>query len=54
MPDRRRMHSLRCDSGEQLEGAMERIAAEGEGSELTCSRRTGLVLLNKMKVTISG
>jgi 3,4-dihydroxy 2-butanone 4-phosphate synthase / GTP cyclohydrolase II len=44
------LHSLRCDCGEQLEAAMERIAAEGEGVIAYMQQEgRGIGLLNKMK-----
>ena len=44
------LHSLRCDCGEQLEAAMERVAHEGEGA-IVCMQQEGrgIGLLNKMK-----
>ena len=43
-------HSLRCDCGEQLELAMQRIAAEGEGVLLYLAQEgRGIGLLNKLK-----
>ena len=43
-------HSLRCDCGEQLEAAMEIIAAEGEGVIAYMQQEgRGIGLLNKMK-----
>ena len=43
-------HSLRCDCGEQLELAMKRIAAEGEGVLLYLAQEgRGIGLLNKLK-----
>jgi 3,4-dihydroxy 2-butanone 4-phosphate synthase/GTP cyclohydrolase II len=35
------LHSLRCDCGQQLEAAMERIASGAKGSSSTCNRRAG-------------
>src|ERR671927_65960 len=44
------LHSLRCDCGEQLEAAMERVAAEGEGVIAYMQQEgRGIGLLNKMK-----
>jgi 3,4-dihydroxy 2-butanone 4-phosphate synthase / GTP cyclohydrolase II len=44
------LHSLRCDCGEQLEAAMERIAHEGEGVIVYMQQEgRGIGLLNKMK-----
>jgi 3,4-dihydroxy 2-butanone 4-phosphate synthase/GTP cyclohydrolase II len=44
------LHSLRCDCGEQLESAMERVAAEGEGVIVYMQQEgRGIGLLNKMK-----
>src|SRR5215208_6156604 len=44
------LHSLRCDCGQQLESAMERIAAEGEGVIVYMQQEgRGIGLLNKMK-----
>jgi 3,4-dihydroxy 2-butanone 4-phosphate synthase/GTP cyclohydrolase II len=44
------LHSLRCDCGEQLEAAMEIIAAEGEGVIAYMQQEgRGIGLLNKMK-----
>jgi 3,4-dihydroxy 2-butanone 4-phosphate synthase/GTP cyclohydrolase II len=44
------LHSLRCDCGEQLEAAMERIAAEGEGVIAYMQQEgRGIGLLNKMR-----
>ncbi len=44
------LHSLRCDCGEQLEAAMARIAAEGEGVIAYMQQEgRGIGLLNKMK-----
>jgi 3,4-dihydroxy 2-butanone 4-phosphate synthase/GTP cyclohydrolase II len=44
------LHSLRCDCGEQLEAAMERVAAEGEGVIVYMQQEgRGIGLLNKMK-----
>ena len=43
-------HSLRCDCGEQLELALERIDAEGEGVLLYLAQEgRGIGLLNKLK-----
>ncbi len=43
-------HSLRCDCGDQLETALERIAAEGEGVLLYMAQEgRGIGLLNKLK-----
>jgi len=43
-------HSLRCDCGEQLELALRRIAAEGEGVLLYLAQEgRGIGLLNKLK-----
>ena len=43
-------HSLRCDCGEQLEYALERIAGEGRGVLLYMSQEgRGIGLLNKLK-----
>ncbi|MDP8949309.1 MAG: GTP cyclohydrolase II, partial [Actinomycetota bacterium] len=42
--------SLRCDCGEQLQAAMERVAAEGEGVIVYMQQEgRGIGLLNKMK-----
>jgi 3,4-dihydroxy 2-butanone 4-phosphate synthase / GTP cyclohydrolase II len=44
------LHSLRCDCGEQLEAAMEIVAAEGEGVIAYMQQEgRGIGLLNKMK-----
>ena len=44
------LHSLRCDCGEQLESAMSRIAAEGEGVIVYMQQEgRGIGLLNKIK-----
>ena len=44
------LHSLRCDCGEQLEAAMERVAREGEGVIVYMQQEgRGIGLLNKMK-----
>jgi 3,4-dihydroxy 2-butanone 4-phosphate synthase/GTP cyclohydrolase II len=44
------LHSLRCDCGEQLEAAMHRVAAEGEGVIVYMHQEgRGIGLLNKMK-----
>ena len=44
------LHSLRCDCGEQLEAAMERVAREGEGIIVYMQQEgRGIGLLNKMK-----
>src|SRR3712207_4572407 len=44
------LHSLRCDCGEQLEAAMERVAQEGEGIIVYMQQEgRGIGLLNKMK-----
>src|ERR687896_2045540 len=44
------LHSLRCDCGEQLEAAMERVATEGEGVIVYMQQEgRGIGLLNKMK-----
>ena len=44
------LHSLRCDCGRQLEAAMQRIAAEGEGVLVYMQQEgRGIGLLNKMK-----
>jgi 3,4-dihydroxy 2-butanone 4-phosphate synthase/GTP cyclohydrolase II len=44
------LHSLRCDCGQQLEAAMERIASEGEGVIVYMQQEgRGIGLLNKMK-----
>src|ERR687893_420615 len=44
------LHSLRCDCGEQLGAAMERIAAEGEGVIAYMQQEgRGIGLLNKMR-----
>jgi 3,4-dihydroxy 2-butanone 4-phosphate synthase / GTP cyclohydrolase II len=44
------LHSLRCDCGQQLEAAMERIASGGEGVIVYMQREgRGIGLLNKMK-----
>jgi 3,4-dihydroxy 2-butanone 4-phosphate synthase/GTP cyclohydrolase II len=44
------LHSLRCDCGEQLQAAMERVAAEGEGVIVYMQQEgRGIGLLNKMK-----
>jgi 3,4-dihydroxy 2-butanone 4-phosphate synthase/GTP cyclohydrolase II len=43
-------HSLRCDCGEQLDHALRRIAAEGEGVLLYLAQEgRGIGLLNKLK-----
>jgi len=44
------LHSLRCDCGEQLEAALARVAAEGEGVIVYMQQEgRGIGLLNKMK-----
>src|SRR5215203_2307580 len=44
------LYSLRCDCGEQLKAAMERVAAEGEGVIVYMQQEgRGIGLLNKMK-----
>jgi len=44
------LHSLRCDCGEQLVAAMERVAAEGLGVIVYMQQEgRGIGLLNKMK-----
>jgi 3,4-dihydroxy 2-butanone 4-phosphate synthase/GTP cyclohydrolase II len=44
------LHSMRCDCGQQLEGAMERVAREGEGVIVYMHQEgRGIGLLNKMK-----
>jgi 3,4-dihydroxy 2-butanone 4-phosphate synthase/GTP cyclohydrolase II len=44
------LHSLRCDCGEQLQAAMERVASEGEGVIVYMQQEgRGIGLLNKMK-----
>jgi 3,4-dihydroxy 2-butanone 4-phosphate synthase/GTP cyclohydrolase II len=44
------LHSLRCDCGQQLEAAMERIASGGEGVIVYMQQEgRGIRLLNKMK-----
>ncbi|HZF59156.1 MAG TPA: bifunctional 3,4-dihydroxy-2-butanone-4-phosphate synthase/GTP cyclohydrolase II [Rubrobacter sp.] len=44
------LYSLRCDCGEQLEAAMERVAHEGEGAIVYMQQEgRGIGLLNKMK-----
>ena len=44
------LHSLRCDCGEQLQAAMEQVAAEGEGVIVYMQQEgRGIGLLNKMK-----
>src|SRR3712207_7499162 len=44
------LHSLRCDCGDQLQAAMERMAAEGEGVVVYMQQEgRGIGLLNKMK-----
>ena len=44
------LHSLRCDCGEQLKAAMERVASEGEGVIVYMQQEgRGIGLLNKMK-----
>jgi 3,4-dihydroxy 2-butanone 4-phosphate synthase / GTP cyclohydrolase II len=44
------LHSLRCDCGEQLEAAMERLAEEGEGVIVYMHQEgRGIGLLNKMR-----
>lgn len=44
------LHSLRCDCGEQLRAAMERVAEEGEGVIVYMQQEgRGIGLLNKMK-----
>jgi 3,4-dihydroxy 2-butanone 4-phosphate synthase/GTP cyclohydrolase II len=44
------LHSSRCDCGEQLKAAMERVAAEGEGVIVYMHQEgRGIGLLNKMK-----
>ena len=43
-------HSLRCDCGEQLEAALQRIEAEGQGVLLYLAQEgRGIGLLNKLK-----
>lgn len=44
------LHSLRCDCGEQLEAALEKIQAEGQGCVLYMNQEgRGIGLLNKLK-----
>jgi 3,4-dihydroxy 2-butanone 4-phosphate synthase/GTP cyclohydrolase II len=44
------LHSMRCDCGEQLQAAMERVAREGEGVIVYMQQEgRGIGLLNKMK-----
>ena len=44
------LHSLRCDCGDQLQAAMERVASEGEGVIVYMQQEgRGIGLLNKMK-----
>src|ERR687893_1581299 len=44
------LHSLRCDCGEQLEAALARVAAEGQGVVVYMQQEgRGIGLLNKMK-----
>jgi 3,4-dihydroxy 2-butanone 4-phosphate synthase / GTP cyclohydrolase II len=44
------LHSLRCDCGEQLEAALARVAAEGEGVIVYMQQEgRGIGLLNKMR-----
>ena len=44
------LHSMRCDCGQQLEAAMERIASGGEGVIVYMQQEgRGIGLLNKMK-----
>jgi 3,4-dihydroxy 2-butanone 4-phosphate synthase / GTP cyclohydrolase II len=44
------LHSLRCDCGDQLQAAMERVACEGEGVIVYMQQEgRGVGLLNKMK-----
>ena len=44
------LHSMRCDCGEQLEAAMQRVASEGEGVIVYMQQEgRGIGLLNKMK-----
>jgi 3,4-dihydroxy 2-butanone 4-phosphate synthase / GTP cyclohydrolase II len=44
------LHSLRCDCGDQLEAAMQRVAAEGKGVIIYMQQEgRGIGLLNKMK-----
>ncbi len=44
------LHSMRCDCGQQLEAAMERVAREGEGVIVYMHQEgRGIGLLNKMK-----
>lgn len=44
------LHSLRCDCGEQLEAAMQRVADEGEGVVVYLQQEgRGIGLLNKLK-----
>src|SRR5918995_1376262 len=44
------LHSLRCDCGEQLEAALQRVAAEGEGVIAYMQQEgRGIGLLNKMR-----
>ncbi len=44
------LHSLRCDCGQQLDGAMSQIAKEGEGVLVYMQQEgRGIGLLNKMK-----
>ena len=44
------LHSLRCDCGDQLEAAMQRVAAEGKGVIIYMQQEgRGIGLLNKLK-----
>jgi 3,4-dihydroxy 2-butanone 4-phosphate synthase / GTP cyclohydrolase II len=44
------LHSLRCDCGDQLQAAMERVASEGEGVIVYMQQEgRGIGALNKMK-----
>ena len=44
------LHSMRCDCGQQLEAAMQRVAREGEGVIVYMQQEgRGIGLLNKMK-----
>jgi 3,4-dihydroxy 2-butanone 4-phosphate synthase/GTP cyclohydrolase II len=44
------LHSMRCDCGEQLQAAMERVGREGEGVIVYMQQEgRGIGLLNKMK-----
>jgi 3,4-dihydroxy 2-butanone 4-phosphate synthase/GTP cyclohydrolase II len=44
------LHSLRCDCGDQLQAAMERVASEGEGVIVYMQQEgRGIGPLNKMK-----